>query len=193
MIPDDPYHHRRNLILTSLAFLLYFLAGGHIYGEEAQIRLSIVNVGISRPWVLGVFAHLALFWFAFRYWQDSEPIKVKIKSDLSSAVYRHYAKIKRPGKQVIGPQPSRITSLFFTGTQIKKAPLVEMREHSGGARSTSSTDVSAIPGNVFWHGIGVRKELFLHGESIAGQLVVWLIFWFAFTVTIIHWGQEIFC
>ncbi len=60
---------RRNLIMTSLAFILYFTAGGYMNADT--VTISLVNIGFSKPWVLALFAWGMLGWFFFRFWHWS--------------------------------------------------------------------------------------------------------------------------
>lgn len=65
---DDPRPVRRNLILTSVAFIVYFIADGYISHKDGyKISLSIVNIHFDNPDVLIFSAWIILFWFAWRY------------------------------------------------------------------------------------------------------------------------------
>lgn len=64
---QDKDPERRNLMVTSLGFVAYYLAGGHVV--ENQIRIQVINISFDSPMVLAVMAWLMLFWFALRYWQ----------------------------------------------------------------------------------------------------------------------------
>lgn len=64
---EDNNPERRNLMVTSLAFIAYFLGGGSV--KDDTIELAVVNVAFEHGWVLAVMAWLMLFWFALRYWQ----------------------------------------------------------------------------------------------------------------------------
>lgn len=62
---SDP--ERRNLVVTSLAFIVYYLAGGYI--TDNNVRMQIVNITFDNKAVLAVFVWVMLLWFAWRYWQ----------------------------------------------------------------------------------------------------------------------------
>jgi len=62
---SDP--DRRNLVVTSTAFILFYLADGHMTPDA--IRLQIVPVTFENVFVLKIFAWVILFWFGLRYWQ----------------------------------------------------------------------------------------------------------------------------
>lgn len=63
---QDSNPERRNLSITSLAFIIFFFAGGRF--EESKVTLSVINANFERPLILAVIAWLALFWFIYRYW-----------------------------------------------------------------------------------------------------------------------------
>lgn len=69
---SDSSPERRNLILISLAFILYYAAGGRFHGGE--IRFFVVNLQFSKPAVLGMFAWVLLFWFALRFYQKTHVV-----------------------------------------------------------------------------------------------------------------------
>lgn len=61
---SDP--ERRNLVVSSMAFIAYFYAGGGF--ADTTLRLQVINADFSRPEILGVIAWLMYFWFIYRYW-----------------------------------------------------------------------------------------------------------------------------
>ncbi|WP_309046012.1 hypothetical protein [Marinobacter sediminicola] len=63
---QDSNPERRNLSITSLAFIVYFFAGGRF--EESKVTLNVINANFERPFILAAIAWLALFWFIYRYW-----------------------------------------------------------------------------------------------------------------------------
>jgi hypothetical protein len=63
---QDSNAERRNLVVTSMAFIAYFYSGGEL--ADNVVRLQIVNVKFAYPSVLGAFAWLLLLWFLYRYW-----------------------------------------------------------------------------------------------------------------------------
>lgn len=60
MQDSDP--ERRNLVLTSLSFIVFYLAGGHI--TENILKLQIVNISFKNTYVLIVTAWIMIVWFA---------------------------------------------------------------------------------------------------------------------------------
>jgi hypothetical protein len=69
MTYSDSNHERRNLVLTSLAFIVYYVAGGKFIGDE--LKLGIVNIGFEFPERLSYFAVVTLIWFGIRFWQET--------------------------------------------------------------------------------------------------------------------------
>lgn len=66
---NDSSPERRNLVLTSLAFILFYAAGGSFHDEE--IKLLVVNLQFSKPEILAIFVWVLLFWFALRFYQKT--------------------------------------------------------------------------------------------------------------------------
>lgn len=68
MAIEDSNPSRRNLVVTSLAFVAYYYAGG--YFKNHELTLEVVNLSFTDYWVLGFFAWGLLIWFAYRYWVE---------------------------------------------------------------------------------------------------------------------------
>jgi len=66
---SDSNAERKNLIIISIAFILFYAAGGR-FNDDA-IRVIVVNLSFSRPEVLAAFSWLLLFWFCLRFYQKS--------------------------------------------------------------------------------------------------------------------------
>jgi hypothetical protein len=67
MAIQDTDPERRNLNVTSIAFIAYYYAGGEVLDNE--VRIQVVNVVFSHPYVLASMAWFLLVWFALRFWQ----------------------------------------------------------------------------------------------------------------------------
>lgn len=63
---EDSSPERRNLLVTSIAFIAYFYAGGHF--PNSTVNLQVINADFTKPEVLGFMAWLAFAWFFYRYW-----------------------------------------------------------------------------------------------------------------------------
>ncbi|MEJ1385794.1 MAG: hypothetical protein RPV21_15705 [Candidatus Sedimenticola sp. (ex Thyasira tokunagai)] len=87
MAIQDSDAERRNLVMTSLGFIIYFVADGHIINDELKIQL--LNIGFNNSHILGVAAWVMLFWFAMRYWQTHKGQALKtLVSDISHVAYQ---------------------------------------------------------------------------------------------------------
>ena len=63
----DSSPERRNLILISLAFILFFAADGSLNGES--VRFSLVNITFNRPEIIQQAAWVYLVWSLIRFCQ----------------------------------------------------------------------------------------------------------------------------
>ncbi len=99
MAIQDPDPERRNLTVTSIAFIAYFYAGGSF--PDASVRLQVVNANFSRPMVLGVIAWVALIWFIYRYWQSHNG-KYSIEFDKEFSRWQHMEYIETCVSKSIG-------------------------------------------------------------------------------------------
>lgn len=64
---SDQNATRRNLTVTSLAFIVYYQGEGYV--PDDVVKMPLINVIIDNPGFLTVFAWTMIFWFAVRYWQ----------------------------------------------------------------------------------------------------------------------------
>lgn len=89
MAVQDSDPERRNLMVVSMAFIVYFYAGGNF--PESEVRLQVINANFSNPQVLGIIAWVLLFWFLYRYWQKhSGSFSEGFKSEIHSCYTREY-------------------------------------------------------------------------------------------------------
>lgn len=78
-MPDsDNSPERRNLVLTSFAIIVYYLAGGDIAG--GSIHLTFINIDLGDKTVLTVIAWILLVWFYIRFRQT-------YKTNLANAIH----------------------------------------------------------------------------------------------------------
>ncbi|WP_417521897.1 hypothetical protein [Marinobacter sp.] len=66
---SDSSPERRNLVVVSVAFILFYLAEGSVSGNS--LRLFFVNIEFNEPVVLAYGAWVFLFWFGLRFWQKN--------------------------------------------------------------------------------------------------------------------------
>jgi hypothetical protein len=62
---SDTNATRRNLVVISLAFIAYFIAGGSF--TDTTVRLQVISAEFSKPIVLGIIAWAIFIWFLYRY------------------------------------------------------------------------------------------------------------------------------
>lgn len=67
MAIQDSDPERRNLMVTSIAFIVFYLADGQI--SQDAIRLQVIPVTFNNVIFLNVFVWVMLCWFGLRYWQ----------------------------------------------------------------------------------------------------------------------------
>lgn len=72
MAIQDSDPERRNLMVTAIAFIAYFYAGGSF--PETSVKLQVINANFSRPGILGFIVWAAFVWFIYRYWQTHSGI-----------------------------------------------------------------------------------------------------------------------
>lgn len=117
---SDNNPERRNLTVSSMAFIVYYLGGGSV--PDPTMTLQIVNVQFSRPDWLGVLAWLALGWFCYRYWLfDKGNFFNLLISELWTRRNRRYLRgylANRLGEPIAPGEPSRAIKVrsFFPET-----------------------------------------------------------------------------
>lgn len=67
MAIHDSSPERRNLLVTSLAFIAYFYGGGVF--KDGDVKLQVINVHFEKTSILAAIAWLLLFWFFYRFYQ----------------------------------------------------------------------------------------------------------------------------
>jgi hypothetical protein len=156
----DNNPERRNLMVASLCFIIFVLAGGHVNGNE--VRLQVVNVVFDCPVVLVTFAWAMLFWFALRYWQLH---KGKVKSTFieevkntahSKSVVAYVAfKTKKKHRELGGFHPR---DFDYNGGKLK----VRIGSVEGGNRSENGQ----------WVNFRSNNYELINIEGIAGSLLM---------------------
>lgn len=92
----DSVAERRNLIVMSLAIIVYYWAGGSVVDQK--LKLPMVNIEFSEPVVLFIFVWVLFIYFIFRYRVTSKAltdnsIRDEMKSNLAkfSIKEKHHA------------------------------------------------------------------------------------------------------
>ena len=78
----DNSPERRNLVVCSLGFILYYLGGGKL--KDNTLQLPVVNIEFTNHEFLAGFAWVMLLWFFIRYWQ-------KYKNELTTVINKEVA------------------------------------------------------------------------------------------------------
>jgi hypothetical protein len=91
MAVADNNPERRNLNISSLCIIIYYLAEGSFV--DSKIKLPMVNISFSNPQMLCFIFWALLFWFALRYWQTHKGLidktyleEIKIRKSSSAAI-----------------------------------------------------------------------------------------------------------
>jgi hypothetical protein len=89
---------RKNLTVTSLGFILFFLGEGELDAET--IKFQLVNISFKNPEVLSCFLWLMLIWFFWRYFLKfrgtfEEESRLELKKHSCNFLTRNYVKFKK--------------------------------------------------------------------------------------------------
>lgn len=83
---NDNNPERRNLMVTSLGFILYFLGDGKV--TEGLLRVQAISITFERLYVLEIFAWVMLFWFYLRYIQfTKDNLNREIHQEVASELH----------------------------------------------------------------------------------------------------------
>ena len=133
MDPGGSDPHRRNLMMISIAFLIFFLGDGEL--SEEGLRLGMVGVDINSPWVVGLSAWLMLFWFAWQYWLHHPNCLDRFReSSIANNAQRCRKLVNREFAGVL-----QKVDLLVTPTMTQPAAAFEGYDASGTARGPSFT------------------------------------------------------
>ena len=78
----NPDPTRRNLNIASVIFILYFLGDGSF---NKNITIQAINITFENTGTIFIFAWIALFWFALRYWQTN---RKQFNDDFKDDIHR---------------------------------------------------------------------------------------------------------
>ncbi len=100
---EDSNPTRRNLVVASLAFILYCWGGGSF--KDSTVHLSVINVEFEHQVFLGIMAWVILFWCMYRYRLEfakrpSQSFRLDIFQPKDTPFTRSYAE-----KMIGGPFP----------------------------------------------------------------------------------------
>ncbi len=167
----DPNPERRNLLVTSIAFLLYFLAGGKL--ADDVVRLHFINLKFENPLVFVIFAWVILLWFLFRYWLLHSGKFTKAFREELTEYHNHKPLVKEVERQLgrrlsddkeAGPHMNGLTFKTLT----LKVPIVWAKQVSRDRRTGRITSRS---GDVEEKGIDSIFLKGIRGRSISLAVV----------------------
>ncbi len=64
---SDNNPERRNLVITSFAFVIYYLGGGRLV--DGVLSIQAISITFEKTYVIGIIAWILLIWFFLRYKQ----------------------------------------------------------------------------------------------------------------------------
>ena len=90
---SDNNPERRNLLISSLGFVVFFAGEGKLIDE--QLRIQVISISFENTVVIAVFAWIMLFWFFLRYKQTcsgelNKAIFQEVKSEIQNKVLIWY-------------------------------------------------------------------------------------------------------
>lgn len=191
---QDSSPARRNLIVTSLAFIVYFTAGGQF--DDNKISFGLVNITFDKPIVLAVFAWLMLFWFVIRFHQENRlPYQTQRETDIQSgsrSKLLNWYVTRRTGLKLNAPEG--FTSAFISPIN-DNAVFVHRR--AGGAIDEDGellfhNETSAGERVAFTGALGYLVKFYCYlktyiQESGFGSTILpYILFWLAVTIPIIQ-------
>lgn len=190
MAISDTNPERRNLTLTSLAFILYFVAGGEF--NDSVIKIVVVNLSFSKPHILAWFAWTLLCWFALRFWQKngfmflssllSDISRIKVPNSLHDYCVEK-AKEQSKGKADANTTNKKIVCESFRFKHSKIHVLCNYTITNGTTTHQEIVPISGVIGLFYTFkviAIGLVK-----GNSFAEELLPYLLFCCALTQPII--------
>ncbi|WP_147456307.1 hypothetical protein [Stutzerimonas nitrititolerans] len=189
MAYEDSDPERRNLMLTSLAFIAFSLAGGEF--RENVVQLQVINAHFTKPNILAVMAWMMLFWFIYRYWQKhSGNFTKEFKSEFAEWQHkeyiRNYFNIKLDGKTITDKDEGHhindiewttkgIVISYFYGSDLKRGKDRRIGSYSsrGGNSSDGKTTINDFKGWLV--GFRATVECIIEKPSFSNYVVPYIL------------------
>lgn len=189
MVISDSDPERRNLMLASLAFIIYYTAGGAL--SEDTLRLPMVSIEFSRPFVVGIFAWAMLLWFAVRYWQTHKRAYAQAFQKEASSLGRHpmiiaYAarRLEKPHNVIGGFETHQLRTVGRWNVEV--ADIVSVKEDGDPGQFNEENQrhirVDGFRGAVIR--LFFRAKLSLQEPAFGAYVVPYLLFVFAVVVSL---------
>lgn len=151
MAIQDTDAERRNLSVTSIAFIAYFAGGGFVDGA---INLGVINATFSKPKVLAVMAWVILLWFFYRYWVThkkafSKAYWSEINELKNHSIIRRYVNQNLPQDSkllpLINKEPNNDEDKGFVVDSMKKVDkaVVVVVDHADKVERSATGEISS--------------------------------------------------
>ena len=174
---EDGNHSRRNLVVTSLCFIIYVLADGS-FNSDKGVTLQVINVTFKNHSALIFAAWGVLFWSAFRYGQSNVGnITDGFRKEIADCCPRSLSEwhIKR----TIGTTPYNIhvRSLSLENASYW-SPIVFNIQQKGneGQIISGHTNEIASWSSAFVFNVAIRLQLAIVRPTISSYTTPWLLF-----------------
>jgi hypothetical protein len=191
---------RRNLIVASLCFIVYYWGGGH-FPDEAGIHLAVISATFTNRVFLGVMAWIILIWFFVRYQQQHKKQFYRqlatdcdhLKNSLPEVVELYIEANFGPLKAVERNNELHLRSISHDrkGTIVFKVR--ERLVQPGGRTEEIGNEKEIYPDG--WAGRKLLARILLHniwnGEAVANYVVPLLLFGLAVTPGLFQVSRQI--
>lgn len=219
MAPDDSDPHRRNLVVTSLAFIAFQVGGARIPDcsdadpscGDAHLRLAFLNVELTNLGWLYALAVVALFWFGFRYKQKCPGAARKLSNSLRGSVTKccYWKPLvvhqKDDQEMRFAPVARHPVTFFNIEASLSKGKpgSVSRQRREGDPYSTGvipeenleslsetlKERLTPTQGYVVESGLKSRWDTMWNGSVFADWVVPWLLFWWAAGIAMWNAGE----
>lgn len=139
MTIQDSSPERRNLTLTSIAFIAYFFAGGSF--TDSTVRLAVINAEFANPEVLCLIVWTIFVWFLYRYWVTHnglfrrEFVEEFNRLQNKDYIRNHYCRVIGQDTVKDGNEGYHVNGVYWQGWCVHimsvYAVYVERNEHGG--------------------------------------------------------------
>jgi len=156
----DNNPERRNLMVTSLAFIIYFLGDGHF--ENGNVKIQAINITFDNLYVLTISSWVLLLWFYWRYSQKHKhvflgQIQTEVKAEKSNPILIAYLKkkTKKPYLDEKGFLVSKITP--SKGKWSAQIAMVDGGKRGENKQWIEYRAIDSSTFNINWAWLGIVK------------------------------------
>ena len=110
---QDNNAERRNLIMTSMGFIVYVLGDAQLLNQ--QLQMGIVNLKFENMKFIIIIMWLIFFWFLWRYWLKTKKNHSEFRRSMSdhSIMMVDKTYFSKRVKKVLGNDFGRIQGFYF--------------------------------------------------------------------------------